>query len=334
MHVDDLCMRMSSQQMSNPKMNLKNAFDNANVLVVGGSGFIGRALVQRLVCLESRVISLGIRRSSILSGQIKSTEYITADVTDPLSLTRALKGKRFDYVFNLGGYIDHLSLLKGGRQLIDAHYTGMINLIEQVSHNQLKCFVQVGSSDEYGKKPSPQNEAMREAPISPYSAAKTAATHLIQAMSRTENFPGVVARLFLVYGPGQDDKRFLPQIIKGCLQGAAFPVSEGKQLRDFCYIEDIVEGLLLSAVQKRARGEVINLASGKPVSIRSVIETVVKFIGRGNPEFGVHPYRPGESMELYADVKQAAELIGWRPVRNLEQGLEETISWYKKRMAI
>ena len=315
-------------------MNLKTAFNNASTLVVGGSGFIGRALVQRLVDLGSEVTSIGMRRLSLVSNEMKSFKCITADVRTPQSLAGALKKERFDYVFNLGGYIDHRPFVKGGRNLIDAHYTGMINLLEQTSHDQLKCFVQVGSSDEYGNNPSPQNETMREAPISPYSAAKTAATHLIQAMARTENFPGVVARLFLVYGPGQDDKRFLPQIIQGCLQGATFPVSEGKQLRDFCHIDDVVQGLLLSAVQKRAGGEVINLASGKPVSIKTVIETVVKLIGNGNPEFGAHPYRPGESMALYADVKKAAEIIGWQPAKTLEQGLEETISWYKKRITI
>lgn len=313
-------------------MNLKTAFDNANILVVGGSGFIGRALVQQLVDLGSEVTSLGIRRLSTVSTKIKNLKHITADVKTLQSIAGALKKERFDYVFNLGGYIDHSPFVKGGRKLIDAHYKGMINILEQTSHDQLKCFVQVGSSDEYGNNPSPQNETMREAPISPYSAAKTAATHLIQAMARTENFPGVVARLFLVYGPGQDDKRFLPQIIQGCLQGATFPVSEGKQLRDFCHIDDVVQGLLLSAVQKKAEGEVINIASGKPVSIKTIIETVIKLIGRGNPEFGAHPYRPGESMALYADVKKAAEVIGWRPVKPLEQGLEETISWYKERM--
>ena len=313
---------------------MKVNFRDAKVLVVGGSGFIGRALVQRLVSLGSRVVSLGMHRSSIRFGEIKTTEHILADVRDSVSLTSALKGDRFDYVFNLGGYIDHRPFLKGGKTLIDVHYTGMMNLLEVTIHDQLKCFVQVGSSDEYGKGPSPQVETTREEPISPYSAAKTAATHLMQAMAKTENFPGVVVRLFLVYGPGQDDKRFLPQIIKGCLQGTTFPVSEGKQLRDFCYIEDIVDGLLLSAVQNEAKGEVINLASGQPVSIKSVIETVVKLIGSGNPEFGAHPYRSGESMELYADVKKAAKMIGWRPFRTLEEGLEETISWYKKRMTI
>lgn len=93
--------------------------------------------------------------------------------------------------------------------MIDTHYAGILNLMDQVYWSGLKRFVQVGSSDEYGIGPAPQNEQLRESPISPYSAAKAGMTHLIQTLSRTERFPGVVVRLFLVYGHGQNQQRFL-----------------------------------------------------------------------------------------------------------------------------
>ena len=114
----------------------------------------------------------------------------------------------------------------------------LTNLIEALGQSPLRGFVQVGSSDEYGNVPAPQREDMREAPFSPYSAAKAGASHFVQALARTEGFPGSVVRFFLVYGPGQDQRRFLPQIIRGALADAAFPTSLGGQLRDFLYIDD------------------------------------------------------------------------------------------------
>ncbi|MGA1870967.1 MAG: NAD-dependent epimerase/dehydratase family protein [bacterium] len=303
-------------------------------MVVGGSGFIGKALIRRLVELDAKVVSLGLRKDKVAQAGDK-VHHIVADLCDHTSLSRVLKDplaikRPFDYVFNLGGYINHSPYLSGGREVITTHYNGTMNLLDSVYHTHLKAFVQVGSSDEYGGSPAPQRENMRESPISPYSAAKVAATHLIQALSRAEHFPGVVVRLFLVYGEGQDLRRFLPQIIQGCLKDREFPTSAGVQLRDFCYIEDVVEALLRCAVTEKARGEVINIASGQPISVKDLIEKVVTLIGCGRPNFGAYPYRPLENMELYADVEVASKLLGWQPTTSLDEGLRRTIAWYRK----
>ena len=100
----------------------------------------------------------------------------------------------------------------------------------------------IGSSDEYGSNRAPQNEMQRESPISPYSFGKTASSHFLEMLNRIDNFPSCSLRLFLVYGPGQNDHRFIPQIIEGCLSDNIFNTSKGEQIRDFCFVEDIVEG--------------------------------------------------------------------------------------------
>ena len=302
---------------------------DSKVLVVGGGGFIGTALSKTLNTEGARVISL-VNSDTKKRESLPNVTTITADIREHTSLKKALANYSFDYVFNLGGYIDHSPYLEGGRNVVDVHYTGMLNLLNQVFTPSLKKFVQVGSSDEYGNRPSPQSENLREVPISPYSAAKAGATHLIQALSRTEGFPGVVVRLFLVYGPGQSDKRFLPQVIKGCLEGRTFPTSAGEQLRDFCYIEDVVDGLLLSAFKPEAVGRVINIASGRPVSIISVIEKVVELVGSGQPDFGSYPYRTCENMKLYADISVAKSLLDWKPKTTLEEGLKKTVDYYRR----
>tara|TARA_Y100000294_G_C8258488_1_gene217768 strand:- start:14 stop:505 length:492 start_codon:yes stop_codon:yes gene_type:complete len=161
---------------------------------------------------------------------------------------------------------------------------------------------------------------------------KVAATHFLQMLHRTEDFPAITLRLFLTYGPGQDQHRFFPQIIKGCLEGRSFPTSAGEQLRDFCYIQDTVNTIFSSFSSHSALGEVINIASGQPVSVRHMIETVVELIGDGKPEFGEIAYRRGENMELYADVSKARKLLGWEPKISLEDGLSKTIKWVKESL--
>lgn len=297
------------------------------VLVVGGGGFIGRALVSKLRSLGADVVSL-VRTKRNQSECRSKVTTVVADIRDQKSLRSALNGKSFDYVFNLGGYIDHSPYNSGGRGVVDTHYVGILNLLDEVYVPSLRGFVQIGSSDEYGNAPAPQNERSREAPIAPYSAAKVGATHLVQSLARTERFPGVVIRLFLVYGPGQDDERFLPQIIKACLRNEEFKTSAGKQLRDFCYVNDVVDALVRSALCQSAWGEVINVASGVPTTIRDVIEKVIGLVGGGKPLWGAYPYRKGENMALYADISLAEGLLKWRPETTLDDGLKETVNYY------
>jgi len=304
----------------------------SKVLVVGGCGFIGQALVKRLITLGADVVSLN-RQEKKDRESIKGVTEVVADLRDHTSLKKKLDGRSFDYVFNLGGYIDHSPYLNGGRMVIDTHYVGTLNLLDQVYSPSLKAFIQIGSSDEYGNVPAPQTEKVREAPIAPYSAAKVAATYLIQTLARTENFPGVVIRLFLVYGPGQDEGRFLPQIIKGCLRNESFKTSKGAQLRDFCYIEDAIDGMVNAALSPSAIGSVINIASGAAISIREIIDKVVDLTGGGKPLWGTHPYRKGENMELYADISLAKSLLQWKPETKLEEGLKKTVDYYRNSVS-
>ena len=297
------------------------------ILIVGGSGFIGMNLLRACLDdgLECAVLSL---HAPMDEHCIRGVHYLQADLIDLDQIMKALKGLAFEYVVNLSGYIDHSPLFDGGRKVVDMHFGGVQNLLQALNRAALKRFVQVGSSDEYGDLPAPQRESMREAPISPYSLAKVASTQLLQMLHRTEGFPAVIVRFFLVYGEGQDNKRFLPQIIQGCLEDRQFPTSEGEQLRDFCHVADISRGIIAALKIEQALGEVINLASGEPVSIRTMIEKVRELVGKGTPQFGKIAYRSGENMSLYADVGKAAQLLGWRPDIELDEGLWRTIQFY------
>lgn len=298
------------------------------LLVVGGSGFIGQYVVRKGVYLGWNVTSVGLhtRETSSLT---PGANHAVADMAQAASLAK-LGDNRFDYVVNLGGYIDHTLFSSGGRSLISSHFDGLLNLIEFLDRTTIKRFVQIGSSDEYGDGPAPQHENLREQPISPYSVGKAAATHFLQMLHRTEAFPAVVLRLFLTYGPGQDERRVLPQIIRGCLQDREFPVSAGGQLRDFCYAEDTARAIFLALDAESVKGEVLNVGSGIPITIRSVIERICSIIGKGRPQYGRLPYRAGENGALYANTEKIRRLIGWIPEVALDEGLRLTIESIKQ----
>ena len=293
-----------------------------NLLIVGGGGFIGSNLALNAYKSNYTVFIISLNVPKV---KIKSITYIQGDITNFKQLKDRLSDYSFDYVVNLSGYIDHSSFMEGGNEMIDVHFEGVRNIIKLIDWSRIKRFVQIGSSDEYGNLPAPQNEEMREEPISSYSLGKVASTQMLQMLSRTENFPAVILRLFLVYGPNQNDNRFLPQIIKGCLLGGNFPASGGEQFRDFCYVDDVSDGILKTLTNDSVNGEIINIASGNPLAIREVIEMVQKNINLGIPNFGEIPYRKGENMFLYADVSKSRKLLNWLPKVSIEDGILRTI---------
>lgn len=299
---------------------------NNRLLVIGGTGFIGRSVVESAVDRDFVVTIL----SKNPTRKIANVEYIVADIADRQALLGQLKDKHFDYVINLGGYVDHSRYFEGGGSVYTTHFLGVKNLVDCLATSLIKTFVQIGSSDEYGSNPAPQRESQREAPFSMYSFAKVSATHFLQTLHQGEGFPAVILRPFLVYGPGQNAQRFLPQIIQNCLDDSNFPVSRGEQLRDFCFIDDFVRAVFLALDNTNAYGQVINISSGDPTSIKDMVEKVVNLLSGGQPEFGRIPYREGENMSLYADISRANSLLQWKPEITLEQGLKETIDWFQQ----
>lgn len=293
------------------------------LLVIGGTGFIGHHLLNSTKD-EWQVTSISLNPPSP-QRFVRSVRYIELDLTDFAALTAFLV-EDFDYVVNLGGYVDHMLFKDGGQSVINAHFLALQHLIAILPRKSLKRFVHVGSSDEYGNLPAPQHEDFREDPISPYSMAKVASTHFLQMLYKTERFPAVILRLFLVYGPYQDERRFLPQVVRACLCDDEFAASEGNQVRDFCYVQDVVQAIILALRTKDLGGEVFNIASGIPVSIRSIIETVQNIVGGGKPQYGSIPYRVGENMALYANIQKAERVLRWHPEVAIEEGLKQIIT--------
>mgnify|MGYP002883877865 CR=1 FL=1 len=298
-----------------------------HLLVIGGTGFIGHHLLLAAQRENMQLTSVSLNPPS-KNRFVDRVRYLHFDISDRMQVKKNLNTD-FDYVVNLGGYINHQLFNEGGRSLIENHFNALQNLLEFLPRSKLKRFVQIGSSDEYGSSLAPQDGDIREQAISPYALAKVACTHFLQMLHRTENFPAVILRLFLTYGPGQDSSRFLPQIIYGCLDNSEFPTTTGEQLRDFCYVKDTVRAILKALDVSNVEGEIFNIASGEPVSIRTMIDKVCGIIGNGKPQYGELNYRPGENMALYANLEKTEKYLDWKTKTSLEEGLKKTIEWFK-----
>jgi len=300
---------------------------NSSILVVGGTGFIGINLVKKLLKLGAKVTSLSLKRKKNKLTH-KNLKHVFCDYTK-ISPFKKKINKPFKYVVNLGGYIDHSKFFAGGRQVIDNHFLSTINLLLSLKQRKLKRYLHIGTCDEYGANVSPIKENSREDPITSYAFAKLASINLLIMLNKTENFPVTVIRLFLVYGPHQKKDRLIPQVISGCLKKKNFPVSKGNQLRDFCYVDDVINAIILSLIDKRALGEVFNVGSGKPVSVKFIINTISKIVKQGKPKFNKILFRKNENLKLYPSVNKINRILGWKPKTNLNQGLVKTINYYK-----
>ena len=298
------------------------------LLVVGGTGFLGFHIAKEGINKGLEVYSFSKNPPS-KNRYLDEVKYINIDLLEEERLLNYLENLEINYVVNSIGYVDHKLMKNGGDDVFKNHFLASKNLIFNLNRKYLKCFLHLGSSDEYGDNSSPQLEEAREAPISPYSFAKVATCHMLQMLHRTENFPAIILRLFLVYGPNQNKERFLPFIINESIKNKDYLITPGEQIRDFCYVDDIVSAIFIALNKENIFGEILNIASGNPVQIKKIVNLVVGILNKGRPIFGGINYRDNESMNLYASVKKAKDLLNWEPKISLEEGLTKTIDYFK-----
>ena len=260
--------------------------------------------------------------------RINKIKYVYGDIFIKKSLKKI--DKEFDYVVNLGGYVDH----SNKKKTFESHYIGCKNLAKIFLKKNLLAFVQIGSCVEYGKSRSPQKENIRCNPKtikSVYGKAKLLVSKYLVNLFKKKKFPSTVLRLYLAYGPKQDTNRFFPIIIKGCIKNEKFPCSKGNQLRDFVHVEDVVEAILKSLKNKNAKGQIINIGSGKPRKIKDIINHVKKISKGGFPQFGKIKLRKDEILKIYPSIKKAKNKINWKPKISFRKGLKSTIKFYNEK---
>ena len=295
-------------------------------LIIGGSGFIGRSLSAKITAMGGSV-TLVSRTPMQHDHKIGNARFSVADMSLDEEVARVFS-EPYDYVVNALGYVDHSPFYAGGMEVIDVHFSSVIKQLKYIQRDTLKRYIYIGSADEYGDQKNKSGETCREQPNSPYSFAKVAAGHLLQMLWHSEKFPATIVRIFLTYGPEQGLNRFIPQVITDAVNGLDIRASPGEQVRDFCYIDDIVDGLIAIMESDNVSGHTLNLASGQPVKVRDVVDIIAGHFD-ANVDFGARPYRPGEVMYQVADITKIKQLTAWKPKVSLKEGIEKTIKWYR-----
>ena len=289
------------------------------ILVIGGTGFLGYHLAKRAIKKKWDVYSFS-RKAPPRKRIIKKLKYIYGDTSKKKSFYKLLN-KKFNYIINFSGYVDH----KNKKKVYEGHFTGCKNIVDFFLKKNIEAFIQVGSCAEYGKISSPQYENAKCNPISHYGKAKNKSSRYLKKMHEKYQFPFTVLRLYQVYGPKQDLNRLIPIVIDACKKKRIFPCSDGNQLRDFTYIDDIFSAIFKVFNTKKSRGKIINIGSGAPVKIKYVISTIVRILKNGKPDYGKIKLRNDEIKTVYPNLYLAKSLLKWKTKIPLIKGLKKTI---------
>lgn len=307
-------------------------FKNKTVLITGAEGFIGSHLTRRLAEEGAEVAALVLPGAdqTRLAGLGSKVRVRPVDITDEGGVKELVEEVRPEAVFHLAAFTDVGRSWEKLDQALSVNLGGTVNLIKALSGGECKMMVAACTAEAYGQNTPPFREEMALDPLSPYSFSKAAATRLCRMASHSLGVPVTILRLFLAYGPGQGEERFLPQLIRAGTEGYPFKMTEGKQTREYTYIDDVVDGFLLAARKGKGEGEVYNLGSGEEIAVGDLVLLMGEILGKEvtlDPE--PLPYRPNEIMRLVGDHGKIEKELGWKAGTDLARGLKKTVHWYR-----
>ncbi len=293
------------------------------ILIIGGTGFIGYHLAKKCLKKNFKVTSLSKRPPKKIRF-LNKVKYIICDINDEKKLKKRITAN-FNYIVNLGGYVNH----QNKRETYRSHYLGLKKLTEIFIQKKIKKFIQIGSSMEYGRVKSPQKEIFNCYPESTYATSKFLSTKHLMTLYKKKNFPAVILRLYQVYGPNQDKNRLIPIIIDSCKNNKSFPCSNGEQLRDFLFVDDLIDAIL-RCLDNKVEGKIINIGSGKIIKVKKIIDQIVNFYKAGRPLFGKIKLRKEEMLKVYPSLLNARKFLRWKAKVSFNSGILKTINFYDR----
>ena len=307
----------------------------SSYLVTGGAGFIGSHLSEELVRQGERVRVV----DSFITGKrdnlkhIPGVELIEGDLADLAVAQRAVAG--VDYVLHQAAIPSVPRSVQDPITSNRANIDASLNVLVAARDAGVRRVVYAGSSSAYGDTPTlPKVETMGTAPLSPYALQKLVAEQYCQMFTRLYGLETVTIRYFNVFGPRQDPSSpysgVISLFIRTLVEGRQPTIyGDGEQTRDFTYVANVVDGVLRACTASGASGEVINVATGGRISLNQLFNALKGLTGADVNPIYAEP-RAGDVRDSQADISKARRLLGYQPLVALDQGLEQTVAWFRR----
>jgi len=309
------------------------------VLVTGAAGFVGFHLVQRLLGRGDEVVGLDnlsdyysvalkeARLAQVRSGRFR---FVKMDLADRAALPALFAAERFDAVVNLAAQAGVRYSVENPWAYVDSNVVGFLNVLECCRHDPVRHLVYASSSSVYGgNEKTPFSEEDRvDNPVSLYAATKKSDELMAGCYSKLYGIPATGLRFFTVYGPwGRPDMS--PMLFASAiLAGKPIKVfNHGDMLRDFTYVDDIVEGVVRVLDRQPVTHEIYNIGCSRPVRLMDFISELERALGR-EAEKILLPMQPGDVYQTYADTSKLERELGYKPRVMLREGIDRFVAWY------
>ena len=329
---------------------------NKNILVTGGAGFIGSAVIRYLIN-ETNSNVLNIDKLTY-AGNLESLEtvsnnpryqFLHADICDKSAMTKAFQDFQPNIVMHLAAESHVDRSIDGPMDFIQTNIIGTYNLLE-VARNYWQNltedkksrfkFHHISTDEVYGDLEGTDDlftEETSYSPSSPYSASKASSDHLVRAWYRTYGLPVVVTNCSNNYGPYHFPEKLIPLVILNALDGKPLPVyGDGKQIRDWLYVEDHARALYLVATTAKV-GETYNIGGHNEKQNIDVVKTICTILDNIKPRTDGQSYaqqitfvkdRPGHDLRYAIDASKIQQELNWQPQETFESGIQKTVEWY------
>ncbi|MGH7724069.1 MAG: NAD-dependent epimerase/dehydratase family protein [Candidatus Eiseniibacteriota bacterium] len=300
------------------------------VLVTGGTGFIGSQIVRALLAAghEVRAVARSGSARDRLSDVERRIDWREADVFgNPPPDWRAL-GSGIDLCIHAAWYAVPGKYLEAIENLTCV--SGSLALLRGLTDAGVKRAAFVGTCFEYDFESGWLHETAPVKPASLYAAAKASTRLLAEPLARAAGMAFTWVRPFYQYGPFEDPRRLVPHVIGTLLRGDPAEVTRGTQVRDFLHVADV--GSAIAAVATSNATGIVNIGSGRPVTVRDIVSTIASSLGREDlVRYGARPDNPTDPPFICADNRRLIAETGWSPAYDLRSGLEDTIAWWRVR---
>ena len=308
----------------------------ARYLVTGGAGFIGSHVVDALMAQGHQVRVL----DDLSSGKLENlahhgakVEFVKGDIRDRQAVARAMQG--IEYVIHEAAWRSVPKSMNDPYGYTEVNVLATVGLLDAAVKAKVTRLVCVSSSSVYGETTQvPMREDHPARPVSPYAASKLADELFCGLFSRAFGLETVAVRYFNVFGPRQSLENeyavVVPKFIACLLRKEPPPVyGDGKQSRDFTFVENVAEATIAASRTSGVSGEVFNIALGEEHSVLDLLREINAILGLSIPP-AFQPPRPGDVLRTYADSSKAERLMGWKGKVPFAEGLRRTVAWFRE----